>query len=246
VLLTTAVRAQTPGSVSPQVIDDRQLGPGVTGAPYVADSVLTVTLSSFGEPVEQRVMARVYRDSAGRVRREQTVTGQERPGSPDQDLVVTILDPVAGVLIALNPASRTAHRMPLGGPPSTAAQAPQRSAAQAPQRSAAQAPQRSAAQAPQPTVADVLGTEVIEGLVVNGHRTVTTLPPGTDGRVVEISDERWESSDLRIAVIERHRDSRTGVFEHRLTNIKRTEPDRQLFTIPAAYTIVDVTVPATR
>jgi hypothetical protein len=230
VLLTTAVRAQTPGSVSPQVIDDRQLGPGVTGAPYVADSVLTVTLSSFGEPVEQRVMARVYRDSAGRVRREQTVTGQERPGSPDQDLVVTILDPVTGVLIALNPASRTAHRMPLGGPPSTAAQAPQ----------------RSAAQAPQPTVADVLGTEVIEGLVVNGHRTVTTLPPGTDGRVVEISDERWESSDLRIAVIERHRDSRTGVFEHRLTNIKRTEPDRQLFTIPAAYTIVDVTVPATR
>jgi hypothetical protein len=158
------------------------------------------------------------------------VTGQERPGSPDQDLVVTILDPVTGVLIALNPASRTAHRMPLGGPPSTAAQAPQ----------------RSAAQAPQPTVADVLGTEVIEGLVVNGHRTVTTLPPGTDGRVVEISDERWESSDLRIAVIERHRDSRTGVFEHRLTNIKRTEPDRQLFTIPAAYTIVDVTVPATR
>jgi hypothetical protein len=230
VLLTTAVRAQTPGSVSPQVIDDRQLGPGVTGAPYVADSVLTVTLSSFGEPVEQRVMARVYRDSAGRVRREQTVTGQERPGSPDQDLVVTILDPVAGVLIALNPASRTAHRMPLGGPPSTAALAPQ----------------RSAAQAPQPTVADVLGTEVIEGLVVNGHRTVTTLPPGTDGRVVEISDERWESSDLRIAVIERHRDSRSGVFEHRLTNIRRTEPDRQLFTIPAAYTIVDVTVPATR
>jgi hypothetical protein len=223
VLLATTGRAQTSGlTVSPQAIDDRQFGPGVTAAPYVADSVLTITLTNLGAPVEQRVLARVYRDSAGRLRREQTVTGQERPASSDPDLVVTMLDPDAGVLIALNPASRTAFRIPLSGHRTTAAQDSPAS------------------------VADSLGTQVIEGLVASGRRTVTRLPPGTDGRPVEIADERWESSDLRIALIERHRDSRSAVFEHRLTNIRRTEPDRQLFAIPAAYTIVDAIVPATR
>ena len=47
----------------------------ITGAPYVADTMVTVILTGLGgpadAPVVQRVVARVYRDSAGRVRREQ-------------------------------------------------------------------------------------------------------------------------------------------------------------------------------
>ncbi|HEX7778589.1 MAG TPA: hypothetical protein VF424_05090 [Vicinamibacterales bacterium] len=218
-VLASAVQAQ-----GPDLLSDRQPGPVVTGAPYAADSVLTVTLTSLGSPVEQRVVARVYRDSAGRVRREQTVTGQERPASSDPDLVVTILDPVAGVLITLNPASRTATRIPFGARRTADAAAPP-------------------AVAPR---AESLGTQFIEGIAVSGRRTVTALPPGRDGRAVEISDERWESSDLQIPLIERHRDSRSGVSEHRLTNIVRTEPAAQLFVIPSSYTIVDVTIPATR
>jgi hypothetical protein len=218
-VLASPVQAQ-----APDLLSDRQPGPVVTGAPYAADSVLTVTLTALGSPVEQRVVARVYRDSAGRIRREQAVGGQERPASSDPALVVTIVDPVAGVLITLNPASRTAIRIPLGGRRTADAEASQ-------------------AVAPR---AESLGTQVIEGLAVSGRRTVTTLPPGSDGRAVEISDERWESSDLQIPLIERHRDSRSGVFEHRLTNIVRTEPAAPLFVIPSTYTIVDVTIPATR
>ena len=217
-VLASPVQAQ-----APDLLNDRQPGPVVTGAPYTADSVLTVTLTALGSPVEQRVVARVYRDSAGRVRREQTVGGQERPASSDPDLVVTIVDPVAGVLITLNPASRTAIRIPLGG-----------------RRTEAEASQTVAPRA------ESLGTQVIEGIAVSGRRTVTTLPPGSDGRAVEISDERWESNDLQMPLIERHRDSRSGVFEHRLTNIVRTEPAAQLFVIPSSYTIVDVTIPAAR
>jgi hypothetical protein len=219
--LATPGQAQTPSL--PGGID--QPGPVVTGAPYAADSVITVSLTSFGAPVEQRVVARVYRDSAGRVRREQTVTGQEKPASSDPDLVVTILDPVAGVLISLNPGSRTAHRIPLGDRQAAAA---------------GDVPQGAA------TRVESLGTHVIDALTVTGRRTVTTLPAGSDGRVVEISDERWESADLHVPLIERHSDSRTGVFEHRLTNIVRTEPAPRLFAIPSTYTIVDVIVPASR
>lgn len=223
-LLATPGQAQTPDMLSPGVPgNDRQPVRVVTGAPYAADSVLTVTLTTFGTPVEQRVVARVYRDSAGRVRREQRVSGQESPASSDPDLVVTILDPVANVLITLNPASRTAYRVSLGD-------------------------RRTATDEVSQTVtgAESLGTQVIGGIVVSGRRRITKLPAGTDGRPVEIQDERWESSDLRIAVIERHVDSRSGVFEHRLTNIVRTEPVAQLFAVPTTYTIVEVTVPATR
>jgi hypothetical protein len=217
-LLATPGQAQTlPGMQQP--------GSVVTGAPYSADSVVTVSLTSFGAPVEQRVVARVYRDSAGRVRREQTVTGQEKPVSSDADLVVTILDPVAGVLVSLNPGSRTAHRIPLGDRQLTAA---------------SDVPQAAT------TRVESLGTQVIDGLTVTGRRTVTTLPAGSDGRAVEISDERWESADLQVPLLERHRDSRTGVIEHRLTNIVRTEPSPRLFAIPSTYTIVDVIVPASR
>lgn len=222
-LLATPGQAQTADILSPGVLShDRQPGPVVTGAPYAADSVLTVTVTTFGAPVEQRVVARVYRDSAGRVRREQSVTGQERPESSDPDLVVTILDPVANVLISLNPATRTAYRVPLSDRRPAAAEVSQAV-----------------------TRAESLGTQMIGGVAVSGRRTVTTLPAGAGGRPVEILDERWDSSDLQIALLERHVDSRSGVFEHRLTNIVRTEPAAQLFAIPATYTIVEVTVPAT-
>ena len=85
-----------------------------------------------------------------------------------------------------------------------------------------------------------LGTKQIEGITVSGRQGVITLPAGQDGRPVEISEERWESSDLEVAIIERHRDSRTGVFEHRLLNIRRIEPAPELFVVPTSYSIVDV------
>ena len=84
----------------------------VTGAPYVADSIVTVNLTGLGgpadAPVVQRVVARVYRDSAGRVRREQVPGAQDAPKPADSaDLIVIILDPVASVVYSLNPATRT-------------------------------------------------------------------------------------------------------------------------------------------
>jgi hypothetical protein len=197
----------------------------VTGAPYVADSIVTVNLTGLGGPAEapvvQRVVARVYRDSAGRVRREQVPGAQDAPKPADSaDLIVIILDPVASVVYSLNPATRTAYRMPLGERERT----------------------MTAPAIPQSVfvLTESLGTKQIEGITVSGRQGVITLPAGQDGRPVEISEERWESSDLEVAIIERHRDSRTGVFEHRLLNIRRIEPAPELFVVPPSYSIVDV------
>ena len=54
---------------------------------------------------------------------------------------------------------------------------------------------------------------------------------------ITISSEEWSSPDLKILVLTRHNDPRTGESSYRLTNIVRAEPDRSLFVVPADYTV---------
>jgi hypothetical protein len=82
-----------------------------------------------------------------------------------------------------------------------------------------------------------------------GRRTTTTIPTGQIGndRPIETTDERWESSELRILVYSRTSDPRTGVVEYRLTNINRSEPPPDLFEIPPGYSLpVERAAPAGR
>src|SRR5438093_3209123 len=91
------------------------LGPIVTGAPYSGEGVTTVTQTlADGTRIERTVRARLYRDSEGRTRREQTILGL---GALGESQSITIVDPVARVVYALNPAKREAYRsvMPQGG-----------------------------------------------------------------------------------------------------------------------------------
>jgi hypothetical protein len=66
-----------------------------------------------GTHLDQSVTAKVYRDSAGRTRREQAVMGLEAlDPNPSVGSVVQIVDPVARVMYTLNPGSKTAMRRP--------------------------------------------------------------------------------------------------------------------------------------
>jgi len=93
-----------------------------------------------------------------------------------------------------------------------------------------------------------LGTRQIEGLTARGRRTVTTIPVGQIGndRPLEITDEQWESTELKLLVLSRHHDPRSGDVEYRLTNVSRAEPAPYLFTVPADYTVVDGLSPRRR
>jgi hypothetical protein len=75
----------------------------VQGLPYSAE-VVTESIQTLadGNRIVQRTTGRVFRDSQGRVRRE-----EDRPsGSP----AISIMDPIAGVSISLDPATRTARQ----------------------------------------------------------------------------------------------------------------------------------------
>ena len=86
-----------------------------------------------------------------------------------------------------------------------------------------------------------LGTKAIEGVEAVGTRVVRTIPVGQIGndRPIEISDERWMCSELKVLVSSTHHDPRTGDVEYRLTNIRRDEPPADLFTVPSDYAVVN-------
>ncbi len=79
------------------------------GAPYAAESVTEFqqTLGD-GNRIARRSVTKVYRDSDGRTRREQTNTSADGK----ETLSITIVDPVAGTSFTLDPESRTAYKVP--------------------------------------------------------------------------------------------------------------------------------------
>lgn len=200
--------------------------PVVTGLPYSGEGITTVKLTMFdGTKMERTVTAKLYRDSSGRTRREQIVVGLEAL-DPNNDFraVVHIVDHVAGVFYTLNPGSRTAERMPLtmlqGGV----------------------TPLRAPLEYAKNVVG--LGVKDIDGRSAKGSRTITTIPTDQVGndKPIDIIDERWESTELRVLLRSLHRDPRSGEIEYALTKISRTEPAASLFQVPSGYTIRDTPI----
>jgi hypothetical protein len=93
-----------------------------------------------------------------------------------------------------------------------------------------------------------LGSRQMEGVRANGHRTTTTIPQGRVGndRPIQIIDEQWYSPDLSALIASRYSDPRTGLVEYRLTNVVRSEPSAELFTVPSDYTVVQGITPGAR
>jgi hypothetical protein len=92
-----------------------------------------------------------------------------------------------------------------------------------------------------------LGTQSMENVVVHGTRktrTVSAAASGT-GRPVTVTDEYWYSDELRLNMLVKHDDPRTGQQTVTITRVDRSEPPAATFEIPADYKIVDDT-PARR
>ena len=92
-----------------------------------------------------------------------------------------------------------------------------------------------------PASTDSLGSQTMDGLLVNGTRTTTTIPVGQIGnnQPIKIVNEVWTSPDLNTVIYSKRTDPLSGEQTFELTNIARTEPDPSLFTVPEGFKIVD-------
>ena len=91
------------------------------------------------------------------------------------------------------------------------------------------------------TTTEDLGSQTMEGVLVNGTRTTRTIPTGQIGNdaPIKIVTEVWTSPDLKTVVYSKRSDPRMGEQTFQLKNIVRAEPDPSLFSVPAGFTITD-------
>jgi hypothetical protein len=239
------------------------MGPTVKGAPYSAlETVENTQTLGDGTHINRTTQTMVYRDSAGRIRRETRDS-------------VTIWDPVANVSYALDPKTQMAMRLPLGlGAVTKVANEQRGSNGQEMRfvyRSAGVAPPDAPLPLPMPAMppagagqpgdtfflstgampglstmqvkltpkSERLGQQTIEGVNAEGTRITSTIEAGEIGndRPIQIVDERWYSHEIETAVKWTHSDPRMGQESLQLTNISRTEPSPDLFQVPPNYQI---------
>ena len=188
----------------------------VKNAPFSAETVMENTRRLYdGSTVTARSQGAIYRDGAGRTRREQPLEtiGGFSLGDAAQKLIF-ITDASEGTQYFLDVNRKTARRIPLNG------------------------------NRPPPLESDEgktesLGAKTLEGVSVEGTRTTIEIPAGKLGndKPLAVIIERWYSSELQTVVMTRHVDPLIGEQIFRLTNIKRREPARELFAVPTDYRI---------
>lgn len=255
----------------------------VTGAPYSGEIVIEASQTlADGNHINKKSGGKVYRDSQGRVRREDeaTFTAMTANGPTTvRRATIAIVDPVGGFSYSLDPERKLAWRTPIGGalPGSldlikqkleveqTAARARERAAQSndAPSKASAEAATRARSGGSgepvgaggymvSPTMRGGRGTmleenraplehKTIDGLAVEGRKNTETIPAGQIGNElpITITSEEWTSTDLKVLVMTKHSDPRTGESSYRLTNVVRAEPDPSLFLVPSDYEIRD-------
>jgi hypothetical protein len=250
---------------------EKSFGAPIQGAPYSAtvanESVQTL---ADGNRIVQSSTGTTARDSQGRTRQDTVLPAIGNLSAANAPHFVFIQDPVAQTSYTLNLADKTAQKMPtlprglrglsVSGGSNTAVMTAVSGTATSITSMSMADPGPAAVQSPLPPlppqmiglqkvlVADVgqantedLGSQTMEGIIVNGVRTTHTIPAGQMGneKPISIVTEVWTSPDLKTVVYSKRSDPRMGEQTFQLTNIVRAEPDPALFAVPADFKVID-------
>jgi len=241
----------------------------VTGAPYSGEEVTEQiqTLADGTHITQKSASTKVYRDSAGRTRTERPMfRGLARAGqSPESPTVIEITDPVAQIKYTLDPINKVAHRQQFQAPLPISKQSGGRAgvvqAVLSPDvppgavlsggvgggigvggggGGTVSVPAPGGRVQPQMTN-EKLGTQTIEGVLAEGTRHTTTWPVDSQGndRPISVVSETWTGVNLKVMIVNKTNDPRSGEHTQKLTNISLAEPDPSLFQPPADYAVVD-------
>lgn len=214
---------------------------GVPGEPYSAEQVTenVQTLADGTHITQPSESTKFYRDSQGRTRMEHTFPlppGVQGAATPS---MIEITDPVAGVHYMLDSNRKQAQKMTL---PTLPPPPPPSSETRAARTARIMPANVSGDESKRPQFShESLGTQTIEGLVAEGTRTTTSYPAGSIGndRPITVTNEMWRSTELKITVLAKTSDPRSGERTTKLINISRAEPDPSLFQVPAEYEVIE-------
>jgi hypothetical protein len=227
--------------------------PTVSGAPYSAEAITQrVQVLADGNRIEQTTSGSVARDSQGRVRRDEGLSGLASKNG-DAPHVVMIDDPVAQVHWTLDAETKTAMKMSVPGGFGAFGMMPppiggiktffyaQTATVAAPGAKDQVFVRSDSTHSDDDVVKADLGTQTIEGIPAQGTRITRTIPAGQIGNVqpIVITTENWYSRGLKVLVMSKSNDPRMGETTYKLTNIQRSEPAPGLFQPPDGYTVKD-------
>jgi hypothetical protein len=218
-------------------------GAPVKGAPYFAE-VVTESVQNLadGNRIVRKTTGRVYRDSQGRVRRE-----DDR--EPGHVRVISITDPVAGAAWSLNPETKVAWKTGYSVAGIVGAKALVFSTAdpaefdRAKELAAKIREAQDALKEKQAAGGGGVpgGTGVIVPLPSEMKVEAKTekLPARAIGneQPIAIVTEQWRSPELQVLVLTRTSDPRSGETTYRLLGITRAEQAPSWFEVPADYTV---------
>ena len=225
----------------------------ILGAPYSAaiTNELIETLPD-GNRIVQTSSGTTGRDSQGRTRQDAALPAIGNLSAANAPHLVFIQDPVAQTSYTLNLTDKTAQKIPapsaamdISGPASGSEKfLIQKGSAVsiADPPAPAMVMQRFFVTNDQAQVStEDLGSQTMEGVLVNGVRATHTIPAGQIGneKPIHIVTEVWTSPDLKTIVYSKRSDPRMGEQTFQLKNIVRAEPDASLFTVPADFTTMD-------
>ena len=173
-----------------------------------------------GTVVNLKTSRAIHRDSHGRIYNEYRNLLPASSSETPQVTNILLYDPQTRTSTTLFPAqhayrSSTTRRPPATTPPIFASNGPQNAF----------------------TREEDLGTQVMQGLAVHGLRHTQTIPAGSGSdKDIVLTDEYWYSEDLRVNLVLKHNDPRTGAVIMTVTQVVRADPDSSLFQIPDGYT----------
>jgi hypothetical protein len=220
-------------------ITDCILTAPVVNAPFSAEATTVWQPPPSRGLASVRATARYYRDSAGRVRVEQSFIGQgARPQhiilAPDTDSgTAYVLDPTARTVSM--PSTRGFTQMMVGDGGYN-----QFVLVKSMRRFLVFFVMPDNVESVNGPGEESLGQSSMAGIQVTGTRFVTRLPGFDNGRA-----ERWVSPELKLVVYSRSEDTRFGIVEYQLTNISRSDPRAELFEVPEDYRVIPFEYPLT-
>jgi hypothetical protein len=181
-----------------------------------------------GSIVHFKTIRDIARDTRGRIHNESRTLVPASSTEPPKLVSIHLYDPQTRISTFLDAQERTFSTQTVNHPPSTA-----------PPALSYGSPTGAGLPQNEFTKEEDLGIRDIDGVPAHGVRETQTIPAenGSADTVKEIviADEYWYSEDLRINLMIRHSDPRTGTVTMTVARVTRTEPDPSLFEIPDGY-----------